>query len=90
MEKTCLARLTDTGREVILSAGYAPPADITIEWGARHGFGVDETVRNLGADGRQLSRDVADDYAKAGQGGVPVCRRVIREKWTEYPEGWGL
>jgi len=89
MPKTCLAGLTDAGREAVLSADYTVPAEIRVEWGARHGFGDGETVRNLGEDGRQLSRDLASDYTKAGQGGVPVCRRVIYEKWTEYPEGWG-
>lgn len=85
---TCLAALTTAGREAVLCAGYMPPAEIKIEWGARHDFGEDEKVRNFGEDGRQLSRDMAGDYAKAGQGGIPVCRRVIYEKWTEYPEGW--
>ena len=89
-ERTCLAGLTDSGRAAVLLAGYAPPATIETEWGARHGFGDDERVRNLGTgpEARKLSRDLASDYARAGQGGKPVCHRVIYERWTEYPDDW--
>lgn len=86
----CLAGLTDAGREAALSASYAVPATIETEWGTRHGWGDDEKVRNLGSDegARQISRGLASDYAKAGQLGRPVCRRVIYERWTEYPDDW--
>jgi hypothetical protein len=86
----CLAGLTEAGREAVLSAGYAVPAEITFEWGARHGFGDDEKVRNFGSgdEARKVSRTVAADYARAGQGGKPVCQRVVRERWTEYPDDW--
>jgi hypothetical protein len=92
IEDHCLAGLTDEGRAYALSASYTVPATIEVEWGARHGFGDDEKVRNFGSgpEARKVSRGVASDYAKAGQLGRPVCRRVIYERWTEYPEGWGL
>jgi hypothetical protein len=86
----CLAGLTEAGREAVLSAGYMVPAEITIEWGVRHGFGDAEKVSNLGssAESQTTSRMLAVDYASAGQGGKPVCQRVVRERWTEYPDDW--
>lgn len=90
IERTCLAGLTDEGRAYALSASYSVPATIEVEWGVRHGFGDDEKVSNLGnsAESRTVSRMLAVDYASAGQGGKPVCRRVISERWTEYPDDW--
>ena len=86
----CLAGLTDAGRAAALRVGYAAPVTIEVEWGVRRGFGDDETVRKLGSDedARELSRGLASDCTKAGQLGKPVCRRVIYERWTEYPDDW--
>lgn len=87
----CLAGLTGRGRETAISAGYAIPGEVTVEWGARYGTG--NRVRSFGEDeeARNVSRMIADDFARAGQSGKPVCRRVIRERWAEYPdEFWGI
>jgi hypothetical protein len=90
IERTCLAGLTDAGCEAVLFAGYTVPAEITIEWGVRHGFGDDEKVHNFGSgdEARRVSSMIAGDYARAGQIGKPVCRRVVRERWTEYLDDW--
>jgi hypothetical protein len=86
----CLAGLTAAGRAAVLVAGYTVPGEITIEWGARHGFGDDEKVRNFGSgdEARKISRMIAADYAAAGQLGRPVVSRVVRERWSEYPDDW--
>ncbi len=83
-----LAGLTGRGRDAVLSAGYAVPGEIAVEWGSRHGSGDGERVRGFGEGekAREASRRVADDFARAGRLSKPVCRRVIRERWTEYPD----